>query len=101
MGPMIDFSVGRTKLASEDLYKSAMAKPKELKVIGFLFIHFTSTNPSTHVKVKPRNKNVSHDVFGSKVAQIHVGRQKANTIPTRKVRALKRGQDGRLKGGHQ
>jgi len=70
-GPMLDFSVGRTKLASDDLLRAAMKKPKELTV-------------------KPRNKNISHDVFGSKVAQIHLGRQKAHSIPVRKVRALKR-----------
>ena len=35
MGPMIDFAVGRTKLASDDLYKEAMSKPKELTVCPF------------------------------------------------------------------
>jgi len=70
MGPRIDFGVDRKKLASEDLLKSAMKKPKELQQ-------------------KPR-KNISHDVFGTKLARIHVGRQQADEIKTRKVKALRR-----------
>jgi ribosome production factor 2 len=70
MGPSIDFAVHRKKLASEDFYKSALRKPKELMV-------------------KPR-KNISRDVFGTQLARIHVGRQETDKIQTRRVKALKR-----------
>uniref|UniRef100_A0A915CN80 Ribosome production factor 2 homolog n=1 Tax=Ditylenchus dipsaci TaxID=166011 RepID=A0A915CN80_9BILA len=70
IGPSIDFSVDRTKLASEDLFKSALFKPKELMV-------------------KPR-KNISRDVFGTQHARIHVGRQHPDTIQTRKLKAFKK-----------
>lgn len=36
-GPRIDFNVDRKKLASDDLYKSATRKPKELMVNFFKF----------------------------------------------------------------
>ena len=45
----------RKKIASDSLYKSAMRQPDELRV-------------------KPR-KNLSVDVFGTKKARIHLGRQ--------------------------
>jgi len=70
MGPSIDFTVHRKKLASDDLFKSALKQPQELKV-------------------KPR-KNISRDVFGTQLARIHVGRQQADTIQTRKLKALKK-----------
>jgi len=75
MGPNIDFAVGRNKFATHDYFKSALEKPRE-------------------VKAKPKNKNVSHDVFGTKVARIHVGRQQLDDIPTRRVRALKKKIEG-------
>jgi ribosome production factor 2 len=34
-------------------------------------------------------KNISQDVFGSKVAKIHTGRQQVEGIQTRKVKALR------------
>lgn len=39
IGPSIDFKLRRVKLASEDLFKLACRKPKELKVIYFVFIN--------------------------------------------------------------
>lgn len=93
MGPNIDFAVGRNKFATHDYFKSALEKPREVKVCCLrcqnvgqrLWVVFQS---------KPKNKNVSHDVFGTKVARIHVGRQQLDDIPTRRVRALKKKIEG-------
>lgn len=39
IGPRMDLRVRRTKLATDDLFKQACKKPKELKVIFFVRIH--------------------------------------------------------------
>ncbi|KAI1726257.1 brix domain-containing protein [Ditylenchus destructor] len=70
IGPSIDFAIVRKKLASDDFFKSALKKPKELHV-------------------KPR-KNISRDVFGTQLARIHVGRQQPETIKTRKMKVFKK-----------
>ncbi|KAH7728754.1 brix domain-containing protein 1 [Aphelenchoides avenae] len=69
IGPRIDFVVDRKKLASEDLFRTALKKPKQLQA--------------------KMRKNTSHDVFGTKLARIHVGKQKVDNIQTRKVKALR------------
>lgn len=69
MGPSIDFEVKRKKLADESLFKTACKLPKQLLA-------------------KPR-KNTSEDVFGNKLARIHIGKQNTDDIQTRKVKALK------------
>jgi len=78
MGPRFDMTVRRSKLASDDLFKVACKQPPELKT--------------------KKQKNVSMDVFGTKVARIHLGRQHLRKIQTRKVKALQRNEDRTLKG---
>ncbi|VDK58306.1 unnamed protein product [Anisakis simplex] len=39
MGPRIDFSVQRTKLASDDLFKTALKQPKQLQVISYSYFN--------------------------------------------------------------
>uniref|UniRef100_A0A0K0ECA4 Ribosome production factor 2 homolog n=1 Tax=Strongyloides stercoralis TaxID=6248 RepID=A0A0K0ECA4_STRER len=70
VGPRIDFQLNRDKLASSSLWKDALKVPKELTV-------------------KPK-KNTNTDVFGTKLARVHVGKQHVDTIQTRKLKALKR-----------
>jgi hypothetical protein len=47
IGPSVDFRLRRTKISSDDLFKLACKRPKELKVIIFQMYgahcHFTST----------------------------------------------------------
>ncbi|XP_063242567.1 ribosome production factor 2 homolog isoform X2 [Bacillus rossius redtenbacheri] len=70
IGPSIDFTLRRTKLASDDLFKLACKSPKELKT--------------------KKVKNVSRDKFGTKHAQIHIPRQNIGTLQTRKMKGLKK-----------
>ncbi|XP_017878376.1 ribosome production factor 2 homolog [Ceratina calcarata] len=70
IGPRADLICRRTKLASEDLFKQACKKPKELKV--------------------KKKKNMSVDNLGSTFGRIHVGAQKLNRIQTRKMKGLKK-----------
>lgn len=71
IGPQIDFKLNRNKLASDDLYKTAIKKPK----------------PTT--RDKAGNNNVKYDAFGSKIAKIHTGRQQVEKIQTRKTKVFK------------
>jgi len=70
MGPCFDMVLRRQKLASDDLYKQAtrVAKAVQIKKV----------------------KNISHDVFGSKLARVHVKQQDLKTLQTRKMKGLKR-----------
>jgi len=70
IGPRLDWVVRRTHLASQDLLREACKQVANLR------------------KVK-KVKNVSEDVFGSTLGQIHVGSQKIGTIQTRKMKGLK------------
>jgi ribosome production factor 2 len=69
VGPSADFSLMRDQFASEHLMKKAMKQPKQLK--------------------QKMRKNTSENVFGTKLGRIHVGRQNANAIQTRKMKSLK------------
>ena len=40
-------------------------------------------------------KNVSHDVFGSKMGRVHMKRQDFSKLQTRKIKGLKRSRDTR------
>ena len=59
-GPQIDFKVDRSKLASDELFRTALKKPK--------------------LTQKPKDKNVKYDTFGNKVAKVHTGRQQMDQI---------------------
>lgn len=77
MGPRFDILLRRSKLASNDLWKVACKQPVQVQV--------------------KKTKNISMDVFGTKVARIHLGRQELRRIQTRKVKALK---DNEKDGGN-
>lgn len=70
IGPSIDFSVRRTKIASDDLYKLSRKQPKQLKMV--------------------QKKNISRDKLGNKHGRVHLGKQNIGKVQTRKVRALKK-----------
>ncbi|KAB0802042.1 hypothetical protein PPYR_04228 [Photinus pyralis] len=70
MGPHLDFTFRRSKLASEDLMKQACRKPKILKVA--------------------KRKNVSRDGLGTLHGRIHVGKQNITSLQTRKMKGLKK-----------
>lgn len=70
IGPSIDFTIRRNKLASEDLFKSACKQPKQLKA--------------------KKVKNVSRDSFGSKLGRVHIKQQDINKLQTRKMKGLKK-----------
>ncbi|KAG7202846.1 hypothetical protein KM043_009997 [Ampulex compressa] len=70
IGPRADLICRRNKLASEDLFKQACKRPKELKV--------------------KKKKNVSRDTFGTTFGRIHIGAQNINSIQTRKMKGLKK-----------
>ncbi|CAK9822382.1 Ribosome production factor 2 homolog [Anthophora retusa] len=70
IGPRVDLICRRTKLASNDLFKHACKKPKELKI--------------------KKKKNISTDKLGTTFGRIHVGAQNLNSIQTRKMKGLKK-----------
>jgi len=70
IGPSVDFKIGRSKLASDDLFKISCKKPKELK--------------------GKKVKNVKTNVFGTKEARIHVSRQNISKVQTRRMKGLRR-----------
>lgn len=73
IGPAIDFSIRRTKIASEELYKQASRQPKALKVV--------------------KKKNVSRDELGNKHGRVHVGKQNIQNLQTRKIKGLKKSKE--------
>lgn len=70
IGPSFDFTVRRTRIAAESLYKDSLRKPKALK--------------------KKKKKNIEHDVFGTKTGRIHMEKQDLASLQTRKMKGLKR-----------
>ncbi|KAG8431989.1 hypothetical protein GDO86_018218 [Hymenochirus boettgeri] len=70
MGPSFDFAVRRTHLASDDLYKLALKRPKALQA--------------------RKKKNISHDTFGTKYGRIHMQKQDLSKLRTRKVKGLRK-----------
>lgn len=68
-GPSIDFSIRRTKIASDDLYKLSRKQPKQLRVT--------------------KKKNISRDELGNTHGRVHVGKQNVMKVQTRKVKALR------------
>ncbi|KAL5275235.1 RPF2 family protein [Megaselia abdita] len=70
IGPRSDFSIRRTKIASEDLYKQSRRQPKEIKV--------------------SKKKNLSRDGLGNSHGRIHIGRQDIQKLQTRRMKGLKK-----------
>ncbi|XP_055903288.1 ribosome production factor 2 homolog [Eupeodes corollae] len=70
IGPSADFSIRRTRIASEDLYKQARKQPKQLKVT--------------------KKKNIATDGLGNTRGRVHLGRQNVTKIQTRRVKGLKK-----------
>ncbi|KAJ8385940.1 hypothetical protein AAFF_G00179020 [Aldrovandia affinis] len=70
MGPSFDFTLRRTHLASDDLYKTAHRQPKALKI--------------------KKKKNVSHDAFGTKLGRLHMQKQNLAKLQTRKMKGLRK-----------
>jgi ribosome production factor 2 len=69
MGPSIDFVIRRTQFASADLEKLAMRVPKQLKVT--------------------KTKNITTNVFGETLGQVHMERQDFDKLQLKKNKALK------------
>ena len=69
IGPAIDFSIRRTKIASKDLFKLSHRKPAEVRVT--------------------KRKNVSRDGLGNLRARVHIDKQVIN-LQLRKTKALKK-----------
>lgn len=83
IGPRFDLSIRRSHLASDELFKSACRKPKEVKA--------------------KKKKNISKDPFGSKLGRVHMTKQNLDELQTRKLKGLKRkpeekGEKGKKKG---
>lgn len=70
IGPSMDFTIRRTKLASEDLFKQSRKQPREVKVT--------------------KKKNVEPDELGNVHGRIHVGKQNIESLQTRKMKGLKK-----------
>uniref|UniRef100_A0A914WZW1 Malonyl-CoA decarboxylase n=1 Tax=Plectus sambesii TaxID=2011161 RepID=A0A914WZW1_9BILA len=86
VGPSMDLIFRRNKLASDDLMKTALKQPAQLKA--------------------KKTKNVTQDVFGTKLARVHLGRQNIHTLQTRKMKGLRRskeqnGQDEQMDDANQ
>lgn len=70
IGPSADFTVRRTKIASEDLFKQACKQPKEVKSAA--------------------KKNVTIDNLGNTLGRVHLGKQELGKIQTRRIKGLKK-----------
>uniref|UniRef100_A0A182QSC7 Ribosome production factor 2 homolog n=1 Tax=Anopheles farauti TaxID=69004 RepID=A0A182QSC7_9DIPT len=70
MGPSLDLSIRRTKIASDNLFKVAMKQPAILKAA--------------------KRKNVSRDELGNVHGRVHVGKQDINALQTRKMKGLRK-----------
>lgn len=70
IGPSADFSVRRSKIASEDLFKQACKQPKVVKAAS--------------------KKNVTIDSLGNTMGRVHLGKQELGKIQTRQIKGLKK-----------
>jgi len=77
IGPSLDLVLRRTQLASEDLFKTACKQVKNVRGVK-------------------KVKNMSEDVFGNKMGQIHIPAQEIKKIQTRKVKALKESKEEKI-----
>ncbi|KAK8373782.1 hypothetical protein O3P69_017388 [Scylla paramamosain] len=74
IGPCMTLHLQRSRLASDDLMKRACRQPKQVKA--------------------NRVKNISKDVFGSRLGRIHMTSQDLGGLQTRKLKGLKKVEDG-------
>ncbi|XP_042234809.1 ribosome production factor 2 homolog [Homarus americanus] len=70
IGPSMTLQIRRNKFASEDLMKRACRQPKQLKA--------------------NKVKNVSKNVFGTKLGRVHMTKQDMGKLQTRKMKGLKK-----------
>lgn len=70
MGPRVDFTVRRTHLASQDLFKRALKRPDQLR--------------------KKSVKNINKDKLGSTLGRIHMQRQNYSQLSLRKTKAFRK-----------
>ena len=76
IGPSLDLVLRRNRLASDDLFRRALKRPKELKT--------------------KKVKNISAGKLGAQMGRIHMEKQDLKKINTRKVKGLKTGRDAAL-----
>ena len=88
IGPSADLSIRRTKLASADLFKTACRTPVQAKVDDRKsnIIHQSS---SSFLLQPKKVKNISKDVFGTKMGRIHMPRQDFKKLQVKRGRALR------------
>lgn len=91
MGPRIDFRIGRIREAQDSLWKLALTRPKELKVLISCYLMKIFSNAK--VLQEKLKKNIETDTVGDKMGRIHLGVQAMGDLQTRKTKALKRGRD--------
>ncbi|KAK6985733.1 ribosome production factor 2 [Biomphalaria glabrata] len=70
MGPSLNLSIRRTRLASDDLFKRALKKAELAKA--------------------KKKKNISRDDLGNKLGRIHMSTQNFGKLQARKLKGLKR-----------
>jgi len=70
IGPSMTLTMRRNRMGSDDLFKTACKQPKQLK--------------------PKKVKNISKDVFGSKLGRIHMEKQDLGNLQTRKMKGLKK-----------
>ncbi len=73
MGPSLDFVLRRTRFASDDLAKTALKQPKELK--------------------PKKVKNIEHTPLGDAMGRVHMEKQDISKIQIRKIKGLKKRKD--------
>ena len=94
MGPFLDFEVRRSHLALAEDLKRACRQPKVNKVMCVSALPVSCSHFSLFILVQvKKTKNVSHDVFGTKLGRVHMQRQEFSRLQTRKIKGLKRSKD--------
>ncbi|KAK2705942.1 hypothetical protein QYM36_016082 [Artemia franciscana] len=75
IGPRMDFSLRRTKLASDDLFKTSCKKPRQIK-------------PKTV-------KNIKKDALGTTTGRIHLGKQDLSKLQVKRMKGLRKVKSGK------
>jgi len=76
MGPDLDLTMRRTRLASNDLFKRALKKPATAKA--------------------KKIKNINHDALGNRMGRIHMNTQDFDKLQARKLKGLKKSRQEKL-----